>query len=510
MENDISHQFTYPLFAKELAFTETCYLLSLTSTYHMSSVINKEQFRDSLSTVNEQGERVWIYPKKPSGSLHHYRIMVSVILLSLLLGGPFIRINDNPALLLDVFDRKFIILGQVFWPQDTHLLILVLLIFVVFIILFTVAYGRVWCGWACPQTVFMEMVFRKIEYWIEGDARQQKKLDSEAWRRDRVLKKVTKHLIFIIISLIISHTVMAYLIGTQETFRIISQSPVYHLSGFIGLMVFTGIFYFVFAFFREQACTVVCPYGRLQGVLLDRKSIVVIYDWLRGEPRGKRSKAKELNAGKGDCVDCALCVQVCPTGIDIRNGTQLECVNCTACIDACDDVMRKINRPKGLIRFDSFNGIEKGEKLRFNTRLMAYTAILSVLMIALAYLLFTREVLEATITRVPGTLYSITTNEEISNLYQVQVINKSNEPVPLSLTLKDMEGTIRMVGGSNLILPIQGKKEETFFVEIPRSSLNSGRNNIIIEIVSDGRVVEEIKTSFLAPGKKSSGRSDFR
>jgi cytochrome c oxidase accessory protein FixG len=466
------------------------------------STLTNEQFRDSLATVDDRGDRVWIYPKKPKGKLHNYRILVTIFLLGILLSGPFIKINGNPFLLLNIFDRKFVIFGQIFWPQDTHLLIFVLLIFVVFILVFTVAFGRIWCGWACPQTIFMEMVFRKIEYWIEGDANQQKKLNSASWTAEKVLKKGVKQLIFIAISLIISHTVMAYLIGIEETIDIISHSPANNMAGFIGLMAFTGIFYFVFSYFREQACIVVCPYGRLQGVLLDKNSIVVAYDWLRGEPRGKKSKKKEENIAKGDCIDCTLCVQVCPTGIDIRNGTQLECVNCTACIDACDDVMLKVNRPTGLIRFDSFNGIEKKEQLKFNPRIAAYTGILVILISAFFYLIFSREILEATITRVPGTLYTLTESGTVSNLYQVQVINKSNEELPVILNLKDVEGVVKLIGGGDLNLAVQEKQERTFFVEIPKGKLKGGKNQIVIEVISGERIIDEIKTSFLAPGKR--------
>ena len=249
-----------------------------------------EEFRDSIATVDEKGKRLWIYPKKPSGKFHNWRIVVTVILLGLLFGGPLIKINGQPLLLLNVFERKFVILGQAFWPQDFVLLAIVLITFFVFIILFTVVFGRVWCGWLCPQTLFMEMVFRKIEYWIEGDAAAQRRLDKEKWTTGKIYKKTLKHFIFILISVLIAHTVMAYLIGVEETFAIVSEPPAENIAGFLGLVSFTGIFYGLFAKFREQACIAVCPYGRLQGVLLGKESIVVAYDWIRGEPRGHLKK----------------------------------------------------------------------------------------------------------------------------------------------------------------------------------------------------------------------------
>ena len=266
-----------------------------------------DSYRDSIATVDKEGKRIWIYPKKPTGRYHNRRVLVTVILLAVFFMGPFIQIGGRPLLLLNIFERKFILFGSAFWPQDFYLLAVTAITFFVFIILFTVSFGRIWCGWACPQTLFMEMVFRKVEYWIEGDAAKQRKLDLGPWNREKIIKKGLKQTLYVIFSLLISHTVMAYLLGVDETIAIISNSPAENFSGFVGLMAFTGIFYWVFAYFREQACTVVCPYGRLQGVLLVKESIVVAYDWIRGEPRGRINKGVDLSS-KGDCVDCKLCV----------------------------------------------------------------------------------------------------------------------------------------------------------------------------------------------------------
>ncbi|HEY5823320.1 MAG TPA: 4Fe-4S binding protein, partial [Cyclobacteriaceae bacterium] len=245
--------------------------------------IYDEQFRDNIGTVDEKGKRLWVYAKKPAGYYHRLRIVVTILLLSLLFSGPFIRINGQPLLLLNIFERKFVIIGQAFWPQDFVLLAIMLLTFFVFIILFTVVFGRVWCGWMCPQTLFMEMVFRKIEYLLEGDANEQRRLNNGPLTLNKLWRKGVKHLLFLSISILIAHTAMAYLIGVDETLSIIRHSPSDHMAGFIGLVSFTGIFYSLFAYFREQACIAVCPYGRLQGVLLIKDSIVVAYDWLRGE-----------------------------------------------------------------------------------------------------------------------------------------------------------------------------------------------------------------------------------
>src|SRR6186713_1719576 len=358
---------------------------------------SEDEFRDSIATVDEKGKRLWIYPKKPSGKFHTWRIIVTVILLSLLFGGPFIKINGQPLLLLNVLERKFIIFGQAFWPQDFVLLAVTLIAFFVFVILFTVVFGRVWCGWLCPQTLFMEMVFRKIEYWIEGDAAAQRRLSKEKWNAEKIFKKTSKHTLFILISILIAHTALAYLIGAERTFQIVREPPSENIAGFIGLVSFTVIFYGVFAKFREQACIAVCPYGRLQGVLLTKESIVVAYDWMRGEPRSKIKKTPTVEAKKGDCIDCKLCVHVCPTGIDIRNGTQLECVNCTACMDACDEVMVKIDKPKGLIRYASFNSIQDGVLKLMNARVIGYSFVLIALLTLLGFTLLTRSAVKTTV-----------------------------------------------------------------------------------------------------------------
>jgi cytochrome c oxidase accessory protein FixG len=458
-----------------------------------------DEFRDTIATVDKEGKRIWIYPKKPKGYYHNLRIFVTVVLLSILFAGPFIKINGQPLLLVNIFERKFVVFGATFWPQDFFLLALTLVTFFVFIILFTVSFGRIWCGWACPQTLFMEMVFRKIEYWIEGDANQQRRLDQQEWNSEKIIKKTGKQLIFLFISLLIAHTVMAYLVGIEQTIKIVSQPPTAHLSGFIGLMAFTGIFYFVFAKFREQACTVVCPYGRLQGVLLVKDSIAVMYDWLRGEPRGKISKHKSEEV-KGDCIDCKLCVHVCPTGIDIRNGTQLECVNCTACMDVCDDVMVKVGRPEGLIRYASHNMIAEGKKKIFTTRVMGYSVVLFVLLSALSYFIFSRADVEATILRLPGMLYQRTDDGMISNLYNVQIANKTFTDKVIELRLESMpESSLQKVGESAMLVEANGLYKGTIIVKVPGTSVNKTKMTIEIGVYENDIKLETVKTNFLGP-----------
>jgi len=458
-----------------------------------------EEFRDTIATVDEEGKRIWVYPKKPKGEKHNARIWVTVVLLSLLFAGPFIKIGGEPLLLLNIFERKFVILGQAFWPQDFFLLALLLITFFVFVILFTVVFGRLWCGWACPQTLFMEMVFRKIEYWIEGDANKQRRLDKGPWNAEKIKKKALKHIIFISIAILIAHTVMAYLIGIDQVKEIVSQPPSAHMSGFVGLVAFTGIFYWVFAYFREQACVAVCPYGRLQGVLLDKRSIAVMYDWLRGEPRGKLKKG-EVQDIKGDCIDCKLCVHACPTGIDIRNGTQLECVNCTACIDACDDVMTKINKPKGLIRYSSHEAIEKGKQKLFTKRVAAYSVVLTILLSILGFSLATRSDIETTVLKVPGQLYQKTDDGQISNLYNIQFVNKTFEPKVLELKIENMPyAELSKVGEGQISIAANDLTEGVFFIKIPKDRITSAKISIKLGIYENGELVETAKTKFLGP-----------
>ncbi|HEY8934107.1 MAG TPA: cytochrome c oxidase accessory protein CcoG [Cyclobacteriaceae bacterium] len=464
-----------------------------------------EEFRDSIATVDEKGKRIWIYPKKPAGYYHRLRVIVTVFLLSLFFGGPFIKIGGQPLLLLNIFERKFIIFGQAFWPQDFVILAITLITFFVFIILFTVVFGRVWCGWMCPQTLFMEMVFRKIEYWIEGDAPAQRRLNKEPFSTSKFFKKINKHLIFIAISLLISHTVMAYMIGVNETLNIMSHSPEENMAGFIGLMIFTAIFYGVYAKFREQACIAVCPYGRLQGVLLVKESIVVAYDWLRGEPRGRIKKNEKTTVKQGDCIDCKLCVHVCPTGIDIRNGTQLECVNCTACIDACDDVMIKIGKPKGLIRFASYNSIKNNVLRIITPRVIAYCAVLIILAGTLGFVLATRSAVETTVLKVSGTLYQRTDDGYITNLYNVEFVNKTFHEITLQAKVES-PGTAQLqrVDGKPIVVPAEGITKGVFFIKIPQADLHSARTIVKLGIYKDGELIEKLKVKFIGPVSKSS------
>lgn len=464
--------------------------------------LNPDSFRDALASVQDDGKRNWVYPKKVKGLFYKYRSYLSWVLLAILFAGPFIQVGGRPYMLFNIFERKFIIFGAAFWPQDTHLLIFLLLIFFVFIILFTVVFGRVWCGWACPQTLFMEMVFRKIEYLIEGDANQQRALNENSWDTEKVIKKGIKLSVFVVISLMIGHLVMAYLIGVDQVIEIVSQPPSANMAGFVGLIAFSGIFMFVFSWFREQACIVVCPYGRLQGVFLDDNSINVMYDYVRGEPRGPIKKNPTENLGKGDCVDCSLCVQVCPTGIDIRNGTQMECVNCTACIDACDDVMLKVDRPKGLIRYASENSIKEGFQKLVTGRVKGYTVVLILLVVAFVSLIVTREDLQGTITRFPGMTFQAREDGTVSNLYQITLINKTFEPQKVELQALAEGMRVEIIGAKEWILEPQTKFEGRFFLVRNQAEVKVNQEKVKVALIHNQEEIDQIKTNFMAPLNK--------
>jgi len=466
---------------------------------------DNEVFRDSIGTIDEEGKRKWVFPKKPSGPLYEKRKIVSYFLLAFLLAAPFIKINGNQFLLFNILERRFNIFGFPFWPQDFYLFVISMLIGVVFITLFTVGFGRVFCGWICPQTIFLEMVFRRIEYWIDGDRNKQMRLDRQKWDAEKIRKRVLKWFIFLVISFLIANVFLAYLIGGDKLLKYITEGPFEHTGTLIPLLIFTAVFYFVFAWFREQVCIIACPYGRLQGVLLDNKSIVVAYDYKRGEAENGRKKFRKNEdreaLGHGDCIDCNQCVNVCPTGIDIRNGTQLECVNCTACIDECDHIMESINLPKGLIRFASEDEIEKKEPFKITARMKGYIAVLTILIGILAGMLLLRSDVEARILRLPGQLFEHKENGIISNVYTFKLVNKTSQDIDnLSFKLRGWDGTINVVSTSETFeVDAQGIAEGTLFIELKQSDLSGDKNEVMIDLYSDGELIETTSVSFLGP-----------
>lgn len=492
----------------------------------VQDIPTKESFRDAIATISKEGKRNFIHPKKPVGKFYTKRTLFSIFYLLIFFTLPFIKVNGEPLLMINILERKFILFGLIFWPQDFFIFGIAMVTFIVFIILFTVVFGRIFCGWACPQTIFMEMVFRKIEYWIDGDAAQQKQLAAMPWNGTKIKKRSIKFILFFLLSFIIANYFLAYLISMDAVLGYI-KNPASHVATLISLLGFTTVFFFVYWWFREQACIVVCPYGRLQGVLLDRNSIVVAYDRLRGEPRGKTSKPKphvheegkekctnckgngacnslaqtflEAPIITGDCIDCNACVRVCPTGIDIRNGTQLECINCTACMDACDAIMIGVHKPIGLIRYASENSITDKVKLKFSPRIKAYSAVLALLLSLLVFLLVSRSDLDATLMRTSGMTYTSLPNGQLENLYSLKLANKTHKDIAISLKLENVPGQITVVGSSSMVIKKEEYSNLQFFVKLNRDAVKDWKTQLQIGLYQNNKKIKTITAKFIGP-----------
>jgi polyferredoxin len=442
---------------------------------------------------------IWVYPKKPRGKFTRWRKWFGYVLLALLFAGPFIRIGGEPLLMINVLERRFVFFGQTFWPQDFLIFVLGFMVFIVFVALFTVAFGRLFCGWVCPQTVFMEQVFRRIEYAIEGDWKQQQALNKGPLTTGKVWKKTVKHLLFFAISFLIGNTFLAYIIGSDELLRIISDPPAEHLGGLIAMLaVQRGVL---------RQLRLLPGAGLHHGVplwpLARRAAGPQEHrDRLRpcaGEARGRFRKGEARgDAGKGDCIDCHACVHVCPTGIDIRNGTQLECVNCTACIDACDHMMSSVGLPTGLIRYASEAEIADKKHFTFNLRLKSYSAVLLALVGVLAALIFMRSDVDATVLRTPGVMYQARPDGRLSNLYAIKAVNKTRGRLELRLELLNKQGEIQLVGkplapeGGELV---QGE----MFIILAKDQLDGMKTEVEVGVYGDGKLLDKVTTAFVGP-----------
>jgi cytochrome c oxidase accessory protein FixG len=461
-----------------------------------------EDFRDRIATADRTGKRIWVYPLQPKGRLYTARTIVAAALLIFFFAAPFIRVNGQPLILLDVLNRNFIVFGLVFRPQDFYLFVLAILTLLVFVVQFTAIFGRLFCGWICPQTVFMEMVFRRLEYLIDGGPNEQRRLRGGSWTGVKIAKWLLKQGAFSALSFVICNFFLAYIIGSDALIKIITDLPSEHATGLAVMLIFTLFFYGVFSWFREQACTLVCPYGRLQGVLLDANSIQVAYDYNRGEPRGRFRKGED-RSGNGDCITCRACMAVCPTGIDIRDGSQLECVNCTACIDACNAVMRKVGLREGLIRYTSEGRLKGFRGFRLSGRVVLYTVALVALLSLLTSLLATRADVEVTLLRTPGTLFYETGDEMVRNLYTLRLVNKTYDETPVQLRLKAHDrGKIVLLIGELLVKPGE-VAESPVIIDLPEDELKGALIEIQVEVISGDRVLDEITTSFAGPGPET-------
>ncbi len=456
----------------------------------MEKIIDQD-FRDRPNNIDSSGQRKWIKAKQPKGKWYKRRNIVGYILIAFLIVAPFLKINDHPFMLLDILNRKFYLFGLMVFAEDSYILALVMAVAVVSIVLFTVVFGRVWCGWACPQTLFLELIYRKIEFFFDGDGRTRKNRTVSPGTLK--LRSFLKHLIYVLISIFFTNVLLMWLIGPPQLFKLISEPVSAHLAGFTVMILLSLFYYWIYAYFREQVCTLFCPYGRMQGVLLDNNSIAVIYDYKRGEPRNP--KATE----GGDCINCRQCVAVCPTGIDIRNGSQLECIHCASCIDECNLVMKKIGKPYNLIRYDSYQGIESGKRSLVNTRSIAYTTVLIALMVILGVTLVRRTTIDVTLWRAQGTLYQQLDTETYSNIYQIMFLNKGNEALDLSLRILNSPTAEISLAGEKVVIPANGKLKEALIVKMKKSALTGKETEIKIGLFSGDQLKETVITNFLGP-----------
>lgn len=461
---------------------------------------DSDNFRESLSTADKRGKRIWLYPRKPKGKLYNWRSYLSLIQIIIMVAVPFIKINGRPLFMFNIFDSEFVIFGSGFVTRDFPIFALMMIALFIAIALVTAIYGRVFCGWACPQTVFLEMVFRKVEYFIEGSAKVQRKAAQMPMKGKRLLKRIAKLAIFYAISIFISNLFLAYIVGSDQLIDLIRSGPSSNLSLFWGVIGFSLIFFFHFTWFREQFCIYLCPYARLQSVLLDDHSQAVAYDYKRGEGRASNRTRKEKPEEKfGDCVDCNLCVQVCPTGIDIRNGfPQLECVNCTACIDACDNVMEANNKPKGLIHHSSINKIEKGGKFELTSRVKSYSFLLLGLTVVIIVMLFGKSPVDATFVRPHGSI-PIVEGDKSRNLFLIKLVNRTNEELQLELRVLENDA-MNFIPNGKITLDPKEIKDVNRIMENAEKGQGIGKMiRVKIGIFQGNELLESKESNYLYP-----------
>jgi cytochrome c oxidase accessory protein FixG len=447
-----------------------------------------------LSTLERDGSRRWLHPKLSTGRWWHRRRIVAYLLMVVFIGLPHLRIAGKPAVLLDIGAREFTVFGKTFLPTDTVVLALLMLTVFVSIVLVTAIAGRAWCGWACPQTVYMEFLFRPIDRIFEGTAGKGGRP-----RNNRpVWMQLARFVIYVVLCGFLAHTFLAYFVGTARLAEWMQSSPIEHPIAFLVMAATLGLMIFDFMFFREQLCLIACPYGRFQSVMLDEQSMIVAYDHVRGEPR-KKGKHRE-NEAVGDCVDCNQCVVVCPTGIDIRDGLQMECINCTQCIDACDDVMDKVGRPRGLIRYSSQDSIAGKAKRFLRARTLVYPLILLGLMGGLVFAISFKSGLDARVIRNQGAPYTVFPDGTASNGFRVRLVNRTGEPQQYSIEIDDEavnvevldESKLRLEGGESSLVPILVTFKSTM-------TRGVGREVVTATVADQSENKREVSFSILGP-----------
>jgi cytochrome c oxidase accessory protein FixG len=446
-----------------------------------------------LPTLNPDGSRRWIRPKPAYGRHWRHRRAVAYALMALFLAIPYVKVGGRPLILLDLPRREFTFGGVTFLPTDTLLLMLLLVGVVVGIFLVTALWGRVWCGWACPQTVYMEFLFRPIERLFEGGERGSRQLDAQG--RHFHPRRLAKYAVYFVLSLVLAHTFLAYFVGVEQLAQWVRRSPVEHPTSFLVMAGTTALIMMDFTYFREQTCMVACPYGRWQSVLLDRQSLIVAYDTNRGEPRGK-GRARE---GLGDCVDCLACVQTCPTGIDIRDGLQMECIHCTQCADACDAVMTKIGKPTGLIRYATREALEGGQRHVLRPRVVLYPLILAAVAGGFGWALAARQDADVTLLRGIGAPFVEQPDGRIANQVRIKITNRTRDDHAYRITLLDATGATVIAPENPLRVEAGETATTSAFVLLPADAFEAGGRAVRFRIEDGGGFAEELPYRLAGP-----------
>ncbi|ARA92131.1 cytochrome c oxidase accessory protein CcoG [Rhodothermaceae bacterium RA] len=449
-----------------------------------------------LSTLDREGNRRWIYPVPSKGRFYRRRLVVGWALIALFVALPLLRIGGHPAVLLDVVRREFYLFGAAFYPTDTFLLLLLAVGLGLGIVLFTALLGRVWCGWACPQTVYLEFVFRPIERLIEGKEHVRKRRDEGPWTFDRLWRKSLKFIIYLILSLALAHVFVSYFVGWDRLLTWMQGSPFEHWGFFVMMAFTTALILFDFGYFREQMCTITCPYARFQSVLLDPDSLIVSYDEQRGEPRGKGKKRE----GLGDCIDCFACVRTCPTGIDIRDGLQMECIACTQCIDACDEIMDRVGKPRGLIRYTSERALA-GERTRIvRPRTVIYTLLMLVVGTLFTVALVSRGQYDVNVVRAQGEPFVVLPDGQIANRLRFRVRNQTPKATAFTIDVAAPSGArVQPVGV--MPVPLEAGQMSRFeaWIIVPPEAFTNGTVESTLVVTFDDGTVEEMTFPLLGP-----------
>jgi cytochrome c oxidase accessory protein FixG len=465
----------------------------------MATELRKQPNLDSVTTINRDGSHYYLHTADVRGNWTRARRCVGILLIAVYVLLPWLQVNGSPALFFDVENRQFHVFGLTLVPQDLWVMFFGIsgLGFMLFFV--TSLLGRLWCGWACPYTVFLDHVFRRIERWTEGDAVARRRMDAAPWSTGKVLRRGIKHALYLLCAALIAHVFLSYFISIPRLYQHMQEGPLSHITAFATVLFLTLILWFCFGWFREQFCVIMCPYGRLQSALMDDDTVVIGYDEKRGEPRGAKGRAE------GACIDCRRCVNVCPTGIDIRNGLQLECIGCAACIDACDDVMTLVGRPKGLVRYDSLKGLQGRKRRILRPRVLAYTLLGLLGLTVFGISAWQRaKPFTADFSRMRGQPY-YADRGMVRNHYQVRIHNKRNQPATFTLRLRDAPPGFTLSGeGEPVEIPPRGEAGKPAIILVPEASYQGSASLILEARVQPGDVVLTHELRFLGPSTTTS------